>query len=264
MTWPMNPSRHVTMSRTSRHRRAFLRVVGAALLGIALTACSSGTENPEPAEPIVETGDCFGPDDSEPVDCSQRHVAQTIFISESPPARGAAALKPCRGAQAGYLGQDFNSRLDVRLWVAEDDSWYRCDLVLRNSTLGGSGYATMTGSLEGAFRNGVPLYLRACLDAPYDPLLDQEYVSCAEPHRSREITVAPAIGTLEEPFPGDIADRAISACNATAAGGPRLRPGQRVDAYYPENVDAWESGERSADCWISVNRGKLPAVSPDS
>lgn len=233
-------------------------------LGVATAGCSNSEETPEATQPGVQSGDCFGRDETEPIDCSERHLAQTIFVSDTTPAHGTAALKPCRGAQAGFLGQDFNSRLDVRLWVAGDDSWYRCDLVLRNSTQGASGYATMIGSLEGAFRTGVPLYLRACLDAPYDPLLDQEYVSCAEPHRSREITVAPAIGTLDEPFPGDVSERAVSACNATAASGDELRSGRRVDAYYPENVDAWESGERTADCWLTVKRGKLPGVSPDS
>ncbi|MGH3507845.1 MAG: septum formation family protein [Nocardioidaceae bacterium] len=263
-------SRRVMPSRAHRphrrvERRALMVAVGvAAALGVALAGCSGSEDKAETTEPMVRAGDCFGKDDTEPIDCSERHLAQTIFVSDTAPARGTAALKPCRGAQAGYLGQDFNSRLDVRLWVAGDGSWYRCDLVLRNSTQGGSGYATMIGSLEGAFRTGVPLYLRACLDAPYDPLLDQEYVSCSEPHRSREITVAPAIGTLDEPFPGDVSKRAISACNATATSGDELGSGRRVDAYYPENVDAWESGERTADCWLSVKRGRLPAVSPGS
>jgi hypothetical protein len=146
--------------------------------------------------------------------------------------------------------------------VSADGSWYRCDLVLRNSTQAGSGYAEVSGSLEGSFRRSVPLFLQACLDAPYDPLLDQEYVSCAEPHRSRELTVAPAIGTLDEPFPPDLVDRAVNACNATATGSHVLRAGRTVEAYYPENVAAWESGERTADCWVTATRGLLPAVTP--
>jgi hypothetical protein len=249
---------------SQRHRvwrRTLWIVLGVAAI-VILPGCRGGDGERTAEPPAVEVGDCFGTDEMDAIPCSERHLAQTILVSDASPGRGAAALKPCRAAQAGFLGQDFNSRLDVRLWVSADQSWYRCDVVLRNSTQAGSGYATVNGSLEGSFPRGVPLYLQACLDAPYDPFLDQEYVSCAEPHRSRELTVAPAIGTLEEPFPSDLDARAINACNATAAGGNLLGGSHKVEAYYPENVDAWESGERTADCWVTATRGLLPALTP--
>ena len=250
------------MSQRSRLWRPTLSGVAAVVVIGVLTGCLGESKPTEVEPPQARVGDCFGADEMDPIPCSEPHTAQTIFVSSTPPARGAAALKPCRAAQSGYLGQDFNSRLDVRLWVAVDESWYRCDLVLRNSTQAGSGYASMRGSLKMAFRHRVPLYLRACLDTAYDPLLDQEYVSCADPHRSRELPVAPAIGTLDEAFPGDLAKRAITACNATAAGERLLIEGRTVQAYYPENADAWDSGERTADCWLTAHRGLLPAVSP--
>jgi Septum formation len=249
----------------SQRHHVWRRLLGIAL-GVAaiavLPGCQADDGEREAEPPAVRVGDCLGGNEVDPISCTERHLAQTIFVSAAAPARGAAALKPCRSALADFLGQDFNSRLDVRLWVSADGSWYRCDVVLRNSTQAGSGYATVSGSLESSFRRGVPLYLQACLDAPYDPLLDQEYVSCAEPHRSRELTVAPAIGTLEESFPSDLDARAINACNATAAGGNLLGGTHKVEAYYPENVDAWESGERTADCWVTATRGLLPAVTP--
>jgi Septum formation len=247
--------------RGRRWRRSLLAATGVAAI-LVLCGCDADGGNGDAPLAEVRVGDCFGTDEVHSIPCSEQHLAQTIFVSDAPPGRGTAALKPCREAQAGFLGQDFNSRLDVRLWVSADGSWYRCDLVLRSSTQAGSGYAQVIGSLEDGFRRSVPLYLQACLDAPYDPLLDQEYVSCAEPHRSRELTVAPAIGTLDEPFPPGVVDRAVNACNATAAGSHVLGEGRIVEAYYPENPEAWDSGERTADCWVTATRGLLPAVTP--
>ncbi len=260
-SWPAGHKceRRAMHERGGRRRVSF---VGALALAVVVAGCGADSTDESESEPMIGVGDCFAEDASEPVPCSTAHEAQTIYVSDAAPRPGTAALTPCRAAQAAFLGQDFNSRLDVRLWVAADETWYRCDLVLRNSTRAGSGYEQLHQSLEGAFRTGVPLYLRACLDATYDPLLDQDYVSCAEPHRSRELPMAPAIGTLDEPFPGDVSERAIGACNATAAGAKVLGKGRTVQAFYPENAEAWDSGERTADCWVSTSRGRLPAVSP--
>ncbi len=153
----------------------------------------------------------------------------------------AVALLPCREAQAKFLGQDFNTRLAVELWVASDASWYRCDVLLRNSTRATQGYQSLTGSLKGVLRHGTSIDLQACLNAAYDPAVDQTYVSCREPHVSRELAVAPAIGTLDEPLPNDVAQRAVSACNATASAEGQLLPDRIVTAFYPETADAWAS-----------------------
>lgn len=209
---------------------------------------------------MAEVGDCFANGSVKPVDCGDNHVAQTVYVSNSPPPDSAAALAPCREAQAKFLGQDFNTRLDVQLWVPDDKSWFRCDIVLRNSTQGSAGYQVLTGSLEGMLRDGVSVKLQACLDERYDASADQTYTPCNEPHVSQELFVAPAIGTAEEPFPGDVSRRATQACNATASAAGQLVAERSVRAYYPENSDAWSTGERSADCWITAERGRLPAV----
>ncbi len=98
----------------------------------------------------------------------------------------------------------------------------------------------------------------------YNPAADQVYVPCDQPHMARELIVAPAIGTLAEKFPADIEDRATNACNATAAAADELAPGRTVFAFYPKTPAAWATGERSADCWLSADRGSLPGVRPNS
>jgi hypothetical protein len=230
-----------------------------------LLCCLLGCTPSPPAEPevtrVARVGDCYGDASAAPVACASRHIAQTVFVSDAPPpADEAAARVPCREAQSRFLGQDFNTRLSVELWLANDRSWYRCDVLLRNSTQASQGYQSLTGSLEGVLDKRVPTDLRACLNAAYDPDADQPYVTCREPHVSRELTVAPAIGTVDESFPDDVAQRATSACNATAAAEEHLRPDRIVTAFYPKDADAWASGVRTADCWVTATNGTLPAI----
>ncbi len=228
---------------------------------LVLTGCSgSSSDEGAAGETTVAVGDCFTEASAKPVPCTDNHLAQTVFVSSSPPPDSSAALAPCREAQAGFLGQDFNSRLDVQLWEPDDRSWYRCDVLLRNSTQAGAGYQVLRESLEDSLSEGVPVPFQACLDEPYDAGVDQTYTSCSEPHVAQELTIAPAIGTADDKFPGDISDRASNACNASAAAADLLVRHRTVDAYYPENPDAWSTGERSADCWLTATRGKLPPV----
>lgn len=227
---------------------------------LLLTACSEPAAEDPPSTATIEVGDCFADGSFSAVDCSENHVAQTVYVSDSAPSGSSAALAPCREAQAKFLGQDFNTRLDVQLWVPDDESWYRCDVLLRNSTQGRAGHQVLTGSLKGTLRKGVSVKLQACLDEEYDATVDQTYTSCDKPHVSRELFVAPAIGTPDEPFPGDVSQRATQACNATAAAADQLVGRRSVAAFYPENSDAWATGERSADCWVTASRGQLPAV----
>ena len=242
------------------------RIAAAALTAAAclVTAGCEGTATPSvettAEQPKVEVGDCFASGAARPVDCRSPHVAQAVYVSNRGFSDTTSALRPCRRAQAAFLGQDFNTRLDVQLWVARDESWYRCDVMLRNSTRGRQGYQVLTGSLRGVLRRGAAVRLQACLDARYDPAVDQPYVPCSSTHVSRELAVAPAIGTLDEKFPSDVAQRATKACNATAAAAGELIPGREVRAFYPQNAQAWSSGERTADCWVFATRGRLPGV----
>jgi Septum formation len=229
---------------------------------VAAVCLITGCSHPESRArvEIPKVGSCYADVSARPVSCNVSHIAQTIFVSRRTPPSGRGALVPCRRAEADFLGQDFNTRLDLQMWVASDRSWYRCDVILRDSTRGAGNPQQLTGSLKGVLRKDVPADLQACLAGPYEPNADQPYVSCALPHLAQELFVAPAIGTLDEAFPADVADRATSACNATAAAAG-LRTGDRtVTAYYPKNAAAWASGERTADCWVTATSGILPGV----
>lgn len=227
-----------------------------------VAACSHSAPAQRAAGALGNVGDCYAAASSGPVGCDRRHTAQTVYVGKSVANDEAAALVPCREAQAHFLGQDFNTRLTLRLWVASDRSWYRCDVLLRNSTLSTTGYQVLTGSLKGVLRRGVSIDLQACLGTPYDPGTDQPYVSCRRPHVAQELVVAPAIATLNEALPPDVAARAASACNATASASGLVDANRSVTAYYPKNAAAWASGERAADCWVMATSGTLPAARP--
>ena len=62
----------------------------------------------------------------------------------------------------------------------------------------------LTDSLKGVLSEGVSVELQACLAEEYDARIDQTYVPCDQPHVSQELFVAPAIGTRDEAFPGDV------------------------------------------------------------
>jgi hypothetical protein len=237
----------------------------AVLASLLLAGCSNDGDLRGPQSDVGAVGDCYGQVSTKTVPCSGSHMAETIFVSHQAPAATSDALSPCREAQATYLGQDFNTRLDVKLWVAGDLSWYRCDVLVRNSTQDSSGYQEITGSLKGVLRRGVSVDLQSCLSEAYDPAADQAYIPCSQPHVSQELVSAPAIGTLNEPFPGDVSDRATRACNAAASASGLLSKKSTVEAYYPKNADAWATGERTADCWVTaVDGGVLPPVTATS
>ena len=241
--------------------------VAVSLIGLlALSGCSDASGDNPTETAHGKVGDCYNQSSTKnqvatkPVDCAGPHLGETVFVSEEPAPSTSQALAPCRTAQARYLGQDFNTRLDVQLWIPSDFSWYRCDVFVRNSTQGGSGYQSVTGSLKDVLREGVSIDLQSCLSEPYDPGGDQVYIPCSDPHIAQELIGAPAIGTLDEPFPADISDRATRACNAAASAAGLANEHTSVQAYYPKNADAWASGERTADCWVAAEQGVLPPV----
>ena len=127
---------------------------GLALAVALLTGCSSSPDDEEQDRDGPRSATATRENSDRPIACSKQHLAETVYVSEGAPPETSKALAPCRKAQSDYLGQDFNTRLDIQLWVAGDRSWYRCDVLLRNSTKSGAGFQSLTGSLKGRARQG--------------------------------------------------------------------------------------------------------------
>jgi hypothetical protein len=255
-------SHHLRAARRS-HARVFRWALGG--VGVALLVVSGCDSTPATTPPPMfhaRVGDCFRNPHDVLVPCTHRHRAQTVYVGGRPPAPAALAVRPCRPAEAAFLGADVNTRLDLRVWVSAAQRWYRCDLLLRRSTHGGDGYEDVTGSLRRTLSSGVPAHLQACLATRYRPRRDQRYVSCERPHVSQELTVAPAIGVLDEPLPADVSDRARTACHASASASGLLVGRRTVRALYPDTAKAWSSGLRAATCWVDAAPGssRLPGI----
>jgi Septum formation len=248
------------MSHLSRTHLALPIIMLAGVL--VLSGCDTSTKRTGTSDFDVEVADCFADPGQSPTPCSKPHQAQTVYVSHQRVTDSARAARPCHAAQASFLGADVNTRLDVQLWVASDRSWSRCDVLLRKSTRAGSAFENITGSLRKTLAAGVPVHLQACLGTRYRPARDQPYVSCAERHVAQELTIAPAIGVLKEPFPEDIAERARNACNASASASGLMSKHRSVHAFYPKTEATWVAGQRTALCWVSGKRSSpLPAVS---
>lgn len=235
---------------------------------LALSACEGGARGQGKDGSLEPTGvgTCFGgPVGEDVVDCSDPHLAESVFVARSVPADHALAFKPCRAAARRYLGQEANTRLELRLWIAADHAWYRCDLFLRKSTQAKAGYESLTGSLKQILQKGVSPKLQSCLDEPFDPSRDQRYAPCTEQHVAEEIFFAPVVGVENEPYPADVGDRATTSCNAMAVADELLVGKRTVVAYFPRNEAAWASGQRTAMCWVAAAKGeKLPPVTSTS
>lgn len=133
-------------------------------------------------------------------------------------------------------------------------------MLVRRSTAGSDHYQVVTSSLEGAFESAVSVDYQACLAEAFDPRLDQRYIACTERHASQELTVAPVLAPLDEPFSADVAERAATACNASAEAADQINRHQSVVAFYPQDEAVWATGERTADCWVIANEGTLPPL----
>jgi hypothetical protein len=240
----------------ARRRAALLSLVAAC--AVALVGCGGTGKAEDTTDFRARVGDCFAAAADPPVPCSRSHEAQTVYVSDQRVIDTARAVRPCHAAQARFLGADVNTRLDVRLWIANDKSWYRCDVLLRKSTRGDAGYERITGSLRHTLAQGVPAHLQACLAERYRPAVDQRYESCSEKHVAQELTLAAAIGVRNEPFPADVAERARNACNASASASGLLAKGRSVRAFYPKTAKAWASGQRAALCWVSADDPAKP------
>ncbi|WP_433312716.1 septum formation family protein [Micromonospora chersina] len=141
-----------------------------------------------------------------PVDCTERHEAETFLVSrfagpdaeaDDPPATGSgAALRAyysCATAAREFLGDDWAvGRLSLRLvlptaegWAA-DERWYRCDLV-EIVALDVYEPSPRANSLKGALGSPSSPLRHGCYNATLDEsgeLKSLPPASCTGPHRT--------------------------------------------------------------------------------
>jgi hypothetical protein len=249
---------------------AFLAVTAASGC-VPLAGLGGGDE--ESASPQVgqcyDTPDAVLPDPHDPsaaLDCEEPHRLETFAVLEpGAPLHEptvAAAGERCLERLRDFLGGgDFRqTALSVYYFTPtpaqreDGERWVRCDVGVVTDTAF-TGTRRVTGSLDGAFSDGVPPALRRCLHTTPDPVAPQPLVSCLQPHFAQQMPTTVEVGDADTAYPGmdRLAERAQPRC------------ARRVRAQVPDAAQAlvvvptaamWRAGSTAAQCWATAAPGE--------
>jgi hypothetical protein len=264
----------------------------AAAMGLAmLSGCAAGlpdgvdgdlTDGWRLPPPAVQwrpaAGRCFddvpdttGPGTYAPIDCGQRHVAETYWIGDltgpaASPSADANSARPAaypecsRRADAFAGGQWRASRLVVHIvlpdrtgWAA-GARWFRCDMGVMADDGGVVGRA---GSLRNALAGASELRL-GCFNPTVagDSVRAMAAVDCDRPHHAEfaGLWTAPSIAITALDGSPELARGCLSTIAGYAAlpddGMLRYRTGW---LGFPGTEAAWNAGDRTVQCflWLS-------------
>ena len=258
----------------------------AALVALALTACSSEPaqgENTDPAQvdavEVPELGACrvLTPADvaqasnaTRTVDCADKHTAQTYAVGPLPDrfeeadyddgAIGAWAYDACSKRFMGFLGADESLvmrslvswawfRPSEKAW-SEGARWYRCDVV------GGGDqaetYVDLPETARGLLLGQPDDDWMVCATGP--TVSDSVKAPCSRPHEWRAVTTI-KLGEQGDPYPGDRLVQVKTRDFCSDSVGAWLG--------YPVNYDVgftwfheaeWEAGNRRSVCWARTDQ----------
>jgi Septum formation len=212
----------------------------------------------------------------EPVDCAQRHQAETAHVGSfrgpeaeltTPPAAGSPpmreAYRDCDKRVTEFVGADWRTgRLSMIIvppssygWTG-GARWYRCD-VIEVDGLDDAKFVDRSGSLKDALR-GRSALAHGC----FTPKVDDEDVramvpvGCTKPHRSEFVGVykAPEAGyTIFDQDP----DRIHRGCYSVIARFADVPNDGSIDErvgsiyYYPSESE-WKAGNRGIQCFLWI------------
>jgi len=211
-----------------------------------------------------------------PIDCAQRHLAETFFVGEL---TGEAAEKSAIKGEALVAANAECGRRAVSFFGAEHRTgslrvqpvlpgaagwqagarWFRCDAI--EADLSTDGVVSRTGSLRDALKGAAPLALRC-----FQPTIQgasvgtMKRVDCAKSHDAEfaGLWAAPDIK-----FEDLGAERMAKGCRSVIAGWAKVPDNGDVVYRYgylgfaPTRAE-WEYGVRSVQCflWIDGRRMK--------
>lgn len=246
---------------------------------LLLTACGGG-DGDEPEQVSADTvetpevGLCrvLGPADvaepsnsTSPVDCAERHTAETFAVGQLPdrftdaaydsPDLGAFAYKTCGKAFGRFVGGDESRVMRSTVswaWFRPSEEawergarWYRCDAIGGGVT--GEAYVDLPETAEGLL-SGVPQdRWTVCADGP--TVAEGEKVACTEPHTWRAVSTVP-VGEDDDPWPGDRVVEVTSRDACSSQVGALL--GYPLDYEFGWTAfgeGQWEAGNRRSICW---------------
>lgn len=218
-----------------------------------------------------DTPDSVLPEASDPtpaVACGEPHTLETYAVLDvdGPLDREALADvdQRCTAEVADFLGGDDFLPTTVSVYYftptkaqrADGARWVRCDAGVVRDT-GVLHARRVTGSLQGAFADGVPKAYRRCIDAVPDPSSSQPLVPCTQPHRAEQIPQGVDLGDPRTPYPGtqDLAGEANARCSSLATS--EVPDSARSLVVVPTRA-MWRSGDTTAQCWaLAAPGGRL-------
>jgi hypothetical protein len=265
----------------TRHRAGFavLSLALALALTATLAACGdtrapSGDTDERPALGacrVLDPEDVARPsDDTEPVECTEPHTAETYAVGQLP-ARfddadydddelGAWAYAACSKAFADFLGADDSLVMrTVVSWAwfrpsksAWDDGarWYRCDVV-------GGGeqskeYVELPTTAQGLLLGRPHDRWLVCADGA--TVAGSVKVPCTEPHLWRAVTTI-SLGDQGEDYPGDRVVEVTTRDFCSKSVGAWLNYPVDYDFGYTWFHEAeWDAGNRRSVCWARTDQ----------
>ena len=262
----------------SQRRHALVAVVLLAA-GLALVAC--GDSDPSDADasqkPVLGACRMLTPDDvaepsndSEAVDCSDTHTAETFAVGQLPSTfddadyddgdLGAWAYETCSKAFMDFLGADESLVMrTVVSWAwfrpsesAWDDGarWYRCDVV-------GGGeqsreYVELPPTAEGLLLGRPKDRWLVCADGP--TVAGSVKVPCTDPHQWRAVTTI-GLGEKGDEYPGDRVVEVTTRDFCSKSVGAWLNYPVDYDFGYTWFHEAeWDTGNRRSVCWAKTDQ----------
>ncbi|WP_395692837.1 septum formation family protein [Nocardioides sp.] len=208
--------------------------------------------------------------DSDVVDCTADHTAETYAVGELPDRFddadrddrdvGAWAYETCSAAFADFLGAD--ESLVMRTVVSwawfrpskaawdEGARWYRCDVV-------GGGeqskeYVDLPTTAKGLLLGRPKDAWLVCADGP--TVAGSVKVPCSQPHQWRAVTTI-SLGDEGDPYPGDRVVEVTTRDFCSKSVGAWLNYPVDYDYGYTWFHQAeWDAGNRRSVCWARTDR----------
>lgn len=200
------------------------------------------------------------------LDCGHPHNLETAAVIDVPGVlthrRVRSSVSECQAAVRAYTGVGATeSRLTLHRFLPtlrqrrEGQSWVRCDIGLQLST-GEESLADRVGSLRGVAVGRLPVWLRACTDAPPGPL-SQPLVGCESRHGAELLPVPIALATAQPYHRSGLTELAEQRCTAVRRA---VFPQHAASSVVLPSRREWRTGLVEAQCWVyAVGSRQLPA-----
>lgn len=224
-------------------------------------------------------------DGFDPVECAEKHRAETIHLGtfadadaelKAPPARGSAALRrayaECDKQAKTFLGADFRYG---RLWLgvvvpsaagwSGGTRWFRCDLFEVANVEDFDDAVDREGSLKGALTAATAPLRLGCYQtsaASSGAIEKMAAIACTKQHNSEFVGVYTAPQKMAYPDKDSEWQRLHTGCRAVVAAYAKVPndedlPFRTGTVVVPNLEDDWNAGNHGVRCYLYLKDAKF-------